>query len=260
MWPRISSVRYRAASMATVIRLRSRLLRSGCSQTSPNSTSSRSCPSLGMNSYTVGFLGGMCRSPRVRGLFLRAASVGLLERADRLIVERDRRAPMALFADEVEAGRRLMTAQARLALGEVDHTVAAVADLCAGRRDLQGEKFPSVGFGELLTWILHHGFERNQLEDRADRIVLVRDAVAEDAHRLGELLGIRVLDARVPDLGPVQDAPEGLLGYGHVSGRRDQPAGKPGTRAKRDSEEHQGQAGLHSELSALHRFPYSVNT
>src|SRR5438132_787753 len=64
MWPRISSVRYSAASIATVIRLRSRLLRSGCSHTSPNSTSSRSCPSLGMNSYTVGFFGAMGRSPR----------------------------------------------------------------------------------------------------------------------------------------------------------------------------------------------------
>src|SRR5215510_7727285 len=50
--------------MATVIRLRSRLLRSGCSHTSPNRTSSRSCPSLGTNSYTVGFFCGICRSPR----------------------------------------------------------------------------------------------------------------------------------------------------------------------------------------------------
>src|SRR5215510_11405909 len=49
--------------MATVIKLRSRLLRSGCSHTSPNSTSSRSCPSLGMNSYTVGFFCAICRSP-----------------------------------------------------------------------------------------------------------------------------------------------------------------------------------------------------
>src|SRR5262245_57725996 len=48
--------------MATVIRLRSRLLRSGCSHTSPNRTSSRSWPSLGMNSYTVGFAWAMCPS------------------------------------------------------------------------------------------------------------------------------------------------------------------------------------------------------
>src|SRR4029450_7929055 len=41
-----------------------RLLRSGCSHTSPNSTSSRSCPSLGTNSYTVGFFCPICRSPR----------------------------------------------------------------------------------------------------------------------------------------------------------------------------------------------------
>ena len=40
---------------------------------------------------------------------------------------------MALLADEVEPGGRLMTAQARLALREVDHAVAAVADLRAGQ-------------------------------------------------------------------------------------------------------------------------------
>src|SRR5215813_11412298 len=55
--------------MATVIRLRSRLLRSGCSQTSPNSTSSRSCPSLGTNSYTVGFFCAMGRSPLSLGWY-----------------------------------------------------------------------------------------------------------------------------------------------------------------------------------------------
>src|SRR5688572_9714006 len=42
--------------MATVARLRARMLKSLCSQTSPNSTSSLSCPSSRMNPYTVGFL------------------------------------------------------------------------------------------------------------------------------------------------------------------------------------------------------------
>ena len=46
---------------------------------------------------------------------------------------------MALLADEVEAGRRLMTAQARLALGEIDDAVAAgtasTLELGAGRFD-----------------------------------------------------------------------------------------------------------------------------
>src|SRR2546428_2614266 len=154
-------------------------------------------------------------------LLLCAASVGLLERVDRLIVERDRRAPMALLADEVEAGRRLMTAQACLVLGEIDDVVAAVADLRAGRGDVQRKELPAVGFWELLTRMLHHGFERNQLEDGADGILHVRDAIPEDAHRLCQLLGIRVPDARVPDLGPVEDAPKGLLGHADVSRGRD---------------------------------------
>src|SRR5437879_2865382 len=96
---------------------------------------------------------------------------------------------MALLADEVEAGRRLMTAQARLVLGEIDDAVAAVADLRAGRGDVQRKELPAVGFWELLTRMLHHGFERNQLEDGADGILDVRDAIPEDAQRLRQLLG-----------------------------------------------------------------------
>src|SRR5437764_1488775 len=124
-------------------------------------------------------------------------------------------------ADLGEAGRRLMAAQACLVLGEIDDIVAAVADLRAGRGDVQRKELPAVGFWELLTRMLHHGFERNQLEDGADGILHVRDAIPEDAHRLRQLLGIRVPDARVPDLGPVEDAPKGLLGYGDVSRGRD---------------------------------------
>src|SRR2546430_223469 len=92
-------------------------------------------------------------------------------------VERDRRAAMALFAYEVERGRRLMAAQTRLALGKVDDAVAAVADLRAGRGDIQREELPAVGFRELLTRMLHHGFERNQLQDGTDGVVRVRDAI-----------------------------------------------------------------------------------
>src|SRR5437660_12934977 len=79
-------------------------------------------------------------------LLLCAASVGLLERVDRLIVERDRRAPMALLADEVEAGRRLMTAQACLVVGEIDDVVATVAALPAGRGVGQRKGPTAVGF------------------------------------------------------------------------------------------------------------------
>src|SRR5215813_4780609 len=50
--PRNSSVRYRAVKVATVIRLRSRFDNSGCSHTSPKSTSSRSRPNWGKCSYT----------------------------------------------------------------------------------------------------------------------------------------------------------------------------------------------------------------
>src|SRR5205814_6437068 len=161
-------------------------------------------------------------------LFLRATSVGLLEGLDGLIVERDRRAAMALFAYEVERGRRLMAAQTRLALGKVDDAVAAVADLRAGRGDIQREELPAVGFRELLTRMLHHGFERNQLQDGTDGVVRVRDAILEDAHRLRQLLGVGVIDARVPDLRPVEDAPKSLLGHGYVSRGHDgyHPEGK----------------------------------
>src|SRR5207244_11974352 len=91
----------------------------------------------------------------------------------------------------------------------------------AGRGDVQRKELPAVGFWELLTRMLHHGFERDQLENGADGILYVRDAIPEDAHRLRQLLGIRVPDARVPDLGPVEDAPKGLLGHGDVSRGRD---------------------------------------
>src|SRR2546429_977979 len=124
---------------------------------------------------------------------------------------------MALLAYEVELGRRLMTAQTGLVLGEIDDAVAAVADLRADRGDVQREEFPAVGFRELLTRMLDHGFERNQLQDGADGILRVRDAIPEDAHRLRELLGVGVIDARVPDLRPVEDAPKSLLRHGYVS-------------------------------------------
>src|SRR5262249_16946363 len=76
----------------------------------------------------------------------------------------------------------------------------------------------------------------------------VRKAVPEDAHRLRELLGIRVLDARIPDLGPVEDAPKGLRGHRDVSCGRAayHPPGQPNTHADGDTEEHGAQAGSHS--------------
>src|SRR5437870_13604922 len=77
--------------------------------------------------------------------------------------------------------------------------------------------------------MLVHGVDRYRLVDGAVVILLVRDAIPEDAHRIRQLLGIRVLDARVPDLGPGEDAPKGLLEHGDVSRGRDRyrPEGKP---------------------------------
>src|SRR5262245_29356491 len=114
-----------------------------------------------------------------------------------------------------------MTAQTGLSLGEIDDAVAAVADLRARRGNVQREELPAVGFRELLTRMLDHRFEGNQLEDSADGILRVWDAVPEDAHRLRELLGVRVIDARVPDPGPIENASKGLLGHRNVGRGRD---------------------------------------
>src|SRR2546422_2861435 len=144
-------------------------------------------------------------------LLLGATCVGLLERVDRLIVERDRLAAVALFTHEVEPGRRLMAAQARHPLREIDDGVAAIADPGARLGDLQREKLPAVRPGEFFARMFHHGLERHELQDRADGIFRVPDAVSEDAHGLGQLLRIGVIDARISNLRPVQDAPKGLL-------------------------------------------------
>src|SRR5438034_4299270 len=68
--------------------------------------------------------------------------------------------------------------------------------------------------------MLHHGLERNELQDGANGIRRVRYAVSEDTHCLFQLLRIRVLDARIPDLWPVEDATKGLLRNGDVVSQR----------------------------------------
>src|SRR2546426_8851099 len=94
--------------------------------------------------------------------------------ADLLIIEWDRSTTVPLFAHEVEPGRRLMTAQARHPLREIDDVVSPISDLGACTGDIQREKLPAVRFGELLTRMLHHGLERNELQDGANGILPVR--------------------------------------------------------------------------------------
>src|SRR2546422_10146285 len=76
----------------------------------------------------------------------------------------------SLFTHEVEPGRRLMTAQARHPLREIDDVVSPISDLGACTGDIQREKLPAVRFGELLTRMLHHGLERNELRSEERRV------------------------------------------------------------------------------------------
>src|SRR6478736_6062982 len=150
-------------------------------------------------------------------LLLRTAKVCLLKLCDLLIVDRERSTAVALFTHEVELRRRLMTALTRRPQQEIDDVVVSpISDLGAGLRNLQSKKLPSVRFRELLTRVFHHGFKRNKLENGADRILLVRLTLAEDPHRLLQLRWIFMLEARIPDLWPVEDAPETLLRNGDI--------------------------------------------
>src|ERR1043166_650146 len=155
-------------------------------------------------------------SPNWRCLLLDATSVRPLKLGDLLVIERDRSAPVPLFAHEVESGRRLMATEARPALREVDDVVSPISDPGAGLGDVQSEELPAVRPGKFVTRMLHHCFERDQLQDRPNRVLPVRFAVAEDAHGLVQLFRISVLDACISDLWPVEDAAKGLRGNGNI--------------------------------------------
>ena len=114
---------------------------------------------------------------------------------------------MSLFADEVELGRRLMAAHARHAL-EIGRLVPTGSDLGALRRDIQREKFPAVGVGKFLARVLDHYLAREELQERADGVFPVRHTVLKNTHCLLQFLGVRVLDVRISDFGPVTDAAE----------------------------------------------------
>src|SRR6476659_3404448 len=145
-------------------------------------------------------------------LLLRTAKVCLLKLCDLLIVDRERSTAVTLLAHEVELRRRLMTTLTRRPQQEIDDVVVSpISDLGAGLRNLQCKKLPSVRFGELHTRVLHHGFKRHQLEDGANRILLVRLTLAEDPHRFLQLLRIFMLEACISDFRPLQNAPKVLL-------------------------------------------------
>src|SRR5262245_19057460 len=123
-------------------------------------------------------------------LLLRTTKVCMLELCDLLIIEWDRSTPVSLFTHEVIPRRWLMTTDTRGPKRQIDDLVSPISDLCACLGDLQGKKFPAIRVGKFLMWVLYHGFKRNQLEDGADGILLVRHAVSEDMHRLLQFLRI----------------------------------------------------------------------
>ncbi len=63
-----------------------------------------------------------------------------------------------------------------------------------------------------------HRLVRQELEEGADRVILVRHAIFENPHRLLELFGIRVCDVGVSDFGPVANAAEGVFRHRDVRG------------------------------------------
>src|SRR5262249_59314729 len=75
-------------------------------------------------------------------------------------------------------------------------------------------ELPAVRLRKLLTRMLHHCFERNQLEDGAHGILRVGDVVPESASASCRESACLM---RVPDWGPVEDAPKGLFGHGDLS-------------------------------------------
>jgi hypothetical protein len=122
------------------------------------------------------------------------------------------------FTHEVVICRGLMTTQACYSLRQIEDVVSSISDLCARLRDIQSEKLPTVGFGKFITLALHHCLKWNELQNGSDRILLVWHAVLKNAHCLFQLLGIRVLDARIPYLWPFADAVEAFLGASNLVG------------------------------------------
>src|SRR5213596_1022005 len=167
---------------------------------------------------------------RLARFIRRTARVHPLELGDFLVVNRDGRAAVALFTDEVVTGGGDVTAQARHAL-EIDHLVPADLDPRGRRRrvgrqgggQLQGEELPPVCLGKLCLGMLHHGLTRHQLQKGPDGVLGVRDPVPQDAHGFGQSLGVCVPDVGVPDFRTITDAAERLVGDRDILLRLDQP-------------------------------------
>ena len=66
--------------------------------------------------------------------------------------------------------------------------------------------------------MLDHGLVRQELKERADRVLLVPHAILENADRFLELLGIRVPDISVSDFGLIPHAAERVFGHRDVCG------------------------------------------
>src|SRR5438128_7217186 len=167
---------------------------------------------------------------RLARFIRRTARVHPLELGDFLVVNRDGRAAVALFTDEVVTGGGDVTAQARHAL-EIDHLVPAGLDPRGRRRrvgrkgggQLQREELPPVGRGKRCLGMLHHGLTRHQLQKGPDGVLGVRDPVAQDAHGFGQSLGVCVPDVGVPDFRTITDAAERLVSDRDILLRLDQP-------------------------------------
>src|SRR2546426_4049643 len=117
---------------------------------------------------------------RLARFIRRTARVHPLELGDFLVVNRDGRAAVALFTDEVVTGGGDVTAQARHAL-EIDHLVPPGLDPRGGGRrggrkgggQLQREEIPPARLGEIFLWVLHPCLTPHQLPKRPARGIRV---------------------------------------------------------------------------------------
>src|SRR2546430_412917 len=137
---------------------------------------------------------------RLARVIRRTARVHPLDLGDFLVVNRDRRAAVALFTDEVVTGGGDVTAQARHAL-EIDHLVPADLDPRGRRRrvgrqgggQLQGEELPPVCLGKLCLGMLHMASKATRASNRS------RASLASGGGRPGGFVAVTVLLSLLKD-------------------------------------------------------------
>src|SRR6476659_8115569 len=101
------------------------------------------------------------------------AGITLLDRCNELVGDAERRAAVALLAHEVEmrlgreVARRAVSAEEILDLGTGAQNFGSLW------RDVQREELPITGRGAVTPVPLDHGFGRDELEHRPDRIYRV---------------------------------------------------------------------------------------